>query len=61
MQMKFISALEWRVASGGVLIPIEDVAELRRLAVERGEEEEDDALRLYFDSDETVSGDGGLS
>ena len=25
------------------------------------EEEEDDALRLYFDSDKTVSGDGGLS
>jgi hypothetical protein len=61
MQMKVSSVLEWRVASGGVLSPVEDVAELRRLAVERGEEEEDDALRLYFDSDETVSGDGGLS
>jgi hypothetical protein len=47
------------VASGGVLIPVEDVAGLRGLAVERGEEEEDDTLPLYFDSDETVTG-GGL-
>jgi hypothetical protein len=32
------------LASGGVLIRGEDVAELRRLAVERGEEKEDDGL-----------------
>jgi hypothetical protein len=43
------------VESGGVLILVEDVAEPCRLAIERGEEEEDDTPSLFSASDEAVS------
>jgi hypothetical protein len=43
------------VESSGVLILVEDEAEPCRLAIERGEEVEDDAPSLFSASDEVVS------
>jgi hypothetical protein len=46
---RFGEALRWSLASGGVLIPVEDVAEAPLCAVVSGEED-DDALLLSFNA-----------